>query len=234
MKYEDIRVEACAANKKLATSGLVAMTFGNVGVFDKNAGVFAIKPSGVDYADLTPECIPVVDLDCNVVDGSLRPSSDTPTYAVLFKAFGVRAITHTHSKTAVAFAQAGRGIPALGTTHADHFYGDVPVTRKLTEFEIAGEYEKETGNVIVEKFRELNLKPEEMSAVLVHSHGPFTWGASGAKALEYAVALELCAEMAFHTLLLNPQIPHMQSELLDKHFLRKHGGNAYYGQTPNQ
>lgn len=231
MKFEDIRQEACKANKILASSGLIAMTFGNVGVFDKNAGVFAIKPSGVEYSLLTPESMVVVDLEGKVVDGDLRPSSDTPTYVVLFKNFGVKAVVHTHSKAAVSFAQAGMAIPALGTTHADHFYGDVPVTRKLTPAEIAGDYEAETGKVIVEKFRELNMEAESMPAVLVHSHGPFAWGNSGEKAVMNAMALELCAQMALDTLVLNPRVSRMQQELLDKHYLRKHGANSYYGQV---
>lgn len=230
MKYEDIRTEACDANKMLAASGLVAMTFGNVGVFDKNAGVFAIKPSGVEYAALTPESMVVVDVEGGIVDGALRPSSDTPTYAVLFGEFGVRAIVHTHSKAAVAFAQAGLPLPALGTTHADHFYGDVPVTRMLTPKEIAGDYEAETGKVIVETFRTGGTDPSEVPAVLVHSHGPFVWGPGGRKAVMNAMALELCAETALNTLLLNPQAGRMQAELLDRHFLRKHGADAYYGQ----
>lgn len=231
MKFEDIRQEACKVNKILASSGLIAMTFGNVGVFDKNAGVFAIKPSGVEYSLLTPESMVVVDLEGKVVDGDLRPSSDTPTYVVLFKNFGVKAVVHTHSKAAVSFAQAGMAIPALGTTHADHFYGDVPVTRKLTPAEIAGDYEAETGKVIVEKFRELNMEAESMPAVLVHSHGPFAWGNSGEKAVMNAMALELCAQMALDTLVLNPRVSRMQQELLDKHYLRKHGANSYYGQV---
>lgn len=231
MKFEDIRQEACKANKILASSGLIAMTFGNVGVFDKKEGVFAIKPSGVEYSLLTPESMVVVDLEGKVVDGDLRPSSDTPTYVVLFKNFGVKAVVHTHSKAAVSFAQAGMAIPALGTTHADHFYGDVPVTRKLTPAEIAGDYEAETGKVIVEKFRELNMEAESMPAVLVHSHGPFAWGNSGEKAVMNAMALELCAQMALDTLVLNPRVSRMQQELLDKHYLRKHGANSYYGQV---
>lgn len=231
MKFEDIRQEACKANKILASSGLIAMTFGNVGVFDKKEGVFAIKPSGVEYSLLTPESMVVVDLEGKVVDGDLRPSSDTPTYVVLFKNFGVKAVVHTHSKAAVSFAQAGMAIPALGTTHADHFYGDVPVTRKLTPAEIAGDYEAETGKVIVEKFGELNIEAESMPAVLVHSHGPFAWGNSGEKAVMNAMALELCAQMALDTLVLNPNVSRMQQELLDKHYLRKHGANSYYGQV---
>lgn len=231
MKFEDIRQEACKANKILASSGLIAMTFGNVGVFDKKEGVFAIKPSGVEYSLLTPDSMVVVDLDGKVVDGDLRPSSDTPTYVVLFKNFGVKAVVHTHSKAAVSFAQAGMAIPALGTTHADHFYGDVPVTRKLTPAEIAGDYEAETGNVIVEKFNQLGIEAESMPAVLVHSHGPFAWGNSGEKAVMNAMALELCAQMALDTLVLNPRVSRMQQELLDKHYLRKHGANSYYGQV---
>ncbi len=233
MKYSGIREEACAANRMLPASGLVSMTFGNVGVFDRDAGVFAIKPSGVDYSELTPESMVVVDLDCRVVDGSLRPSSDTPTYAVLFREFGVPAAVHTHSAHATVFAQAGMPVPAFGTTHADHFHGDVPVTRRLSPREIAGDYEAETGKVIVETFRSLALDPSAMPAVLVCSHGPFAWGPDGKKAVMNALALEICAEMAFKTLLVNPEAQRMQRELLDKHYLRKHGASAYYGQPGN-
>lgn len=230
MKFEEIRNEACAANILLSGTGLVAMTFGNVGVFDKKEGVFAIKPSGVEYSKLTPESMVVVDLKGKIVDGDFRPSSDTPTYVELFANFGVNAVVHTHSKAAVSFAQAGRAITAFGTTHADHFYGDVPVTRKLTKEEIFGDYEAETGKVIVETFKGLKIDSAKMPAVLVHSHGPFTWGESGTKAVTNAMALELCAQMALDTLILNPNTPRMQQDLLDKHFLRKHGANSYYGQ----
>ena len=228
--YSDIREEACEANRMLPKTGLVEMTFGNVGVFDKSKGVFAIKPSGVDYAELTPETMVIVDLEGKVVDGKLRPSSDTPTYVELFKNFNVRAVAHTHSIFATAFAQALKPIPALGTTHADYFYGEVPVTRALTDAEIKGDYELETGKVIVETFKALNLSPDKMHAVLVRSHAPFIWADSGVDVLHYALALEVCAKMASISLGVNPELCPMQKTLMDKHYLRKHGANAYYGQ----
>ena len=227
--YRDIQEECCEANITLPGFGLVDLTFGNVSVADPKAGVFAIKPSGVGYAKLTPEHVVVMDYEGNIVEGALRPSSDTPTHRRLFLAFPeIRAVVHTHSRAAVAFAQAGCGIPCLGTTHADYFYGEVPVTRPMTPEEIASAYEWETGNVIVERFK--GIDPMQVSAVLVHSHGPFAWGSSGAKAVEYAFALEIVAEMARHTLHLTPEMPPIPQALLDKHFLRKHGASAYYGQ----
>jgi len=227
--YSDIQEECCEANISLPGFGLVDLTFGNVSVADPQSGVFAIKPSGVSYEELTPEHIVVVDYEGNIVEGALRPSSDTPTHRRLFVAFPkIRAVVHTHSRAAVAFAQAGQGIPCLGTTHADYFYGEVPVTRPMTAEEIASAYEWETGNVIVERFK--GIDPMQMSAVLVRSHGPFAWGASGAKAVENAFALEIVAEMARHTLHLTPDMPPIPKALLDKHFLRKHGAGAYYGQ----
>jgi len=227
--YRDIQEECCEANIRLPGLGLVDLTFGNVSIADPQSGVFAIKPSGVGYEGIMPEQMVVVDYEGNVVEGALRPSSDTPTHRRLFLAFPhVRAIVHTHSREAVAFAQAGRGIPCLGTTHADYFYGEVPVTRPLTPEEIATAYEWETGNVIVERFREID--PMQVSAVLVHSHGPFAWGPSGPKAVENALALEIVAAMARHTLQLTPNMPPIPRHLLDKHFFRKHGATAYYGQ----
>ncbi|WP_269523032.1 L-ribulose-5-phosphate 4-epimerase AraD [Coraliomargarita parva] len=231
MNYKDIREECCEANIALPKTGLVDLTFGNVSVYDPQAGVFAIKPSGVDYAALRPADMVVVDLDGNIVDGSLKPSSDTPTHRRLFLAFGeagVRSVVHTHSRCAVAFAQAGREIPCLGTTHADHFYGTVPVTREMFPEEIQGEYEWETGNVIVERFEGLN--PMDFPAVLVNGHGPFAWNVSGAKAVEYAHALEIVADMAIKTFAIAPNCHGISRSLLDKHFLRKHGKDAYYGQ----
>jgi L-ribulose-5-phosphate 4-epimerase len=227
--YRDIRAECCEANIALPGFGLVDLTFGNVSVADPQAAVFAIKPSGVGYNDLTPDEIVIIDYDGNIVEGALRPSSDTPTHRRLFLAFPeIRSIVHTHSRGAVAFAQAGRGIPCLGTTHADYFYGEVPVTRPMTPQEIAGGYEWETGNVIVERFKDLD--PAQIPAVLVHSHGPFAWGPTGPKAVETAYALEIVAEIARHTLQLNPEKPPIPHPLLNKHFLRKHGATAYYGQ----
>jgi L-ribulose-5-phosphate 4-epimerase len=208
--YRSIRDECYEANLALPRLGLVDLTFGNVSVCDPAQAVFGIKPSGVEYA--------------------LRHSSDTPTHRCLFRAFpDVRAIVHTHSRHAVSFAQAGRPIPCLGTTHADYFNGEVPVTRAMTPTEIQGAYEWETGNVIVERFRD--LRPLEVPAVLVHGHGPFAWGSNGSKAVETAHALEIVAEMALKTLLLNPAAPSLSCALLAKHFLRKHGTAAYYGQS---
>ncbi len=228
--YQAIREECCEANRLLPASGLVDLTFGNVSVIDRAAGVFAIKPSGVDYADLTPEQMVIVDLEGKVVEGKLRFSSDTPTHRHLFLAFpGIRSVVHTHSRNAVAFAQALRPLPCLGTTHADHFRGDVPVTRHMNADEINGDYEWETGKVIAEAFE--GRDPEEVPAVLVAGHGPFAWGPSAAKAVEYALALEICAEMALKTLSLNPAIGELPLILREKHFLRKHGKNAYYGQA---
>jgi len=229
MNYHDIQEECYEANLLLPKYGLVDLTFGNVSVLDRAGGVFGIKPSGVDYASLTPADIVLVDLAGQQVGGTLRPSSDTPTHQRLFQAFpDIRAVVHTHSRHATAFAQAGRGIPCLGTTHADYFHGEVPVTRPMTPPEIAGAYEWETGNVIIERFRDLD--PTQISAVLVHGHGPFVWGPSGPKAVEIALALELVAEMTLKALQLNPTATPISQALLDKHFLRKHGPGAYYGQ----
>ena len=231
--YQDLKEECYEANLLLPHHRLIDLTFGNVSVADLARGVLAIKPSGVDYAHLRAEDIVVVDVERGgVVEGTLRFSSDTPTHRRLLQAFGgagVRAVVHTHSRQATAWAQAGRAIPCLGTTHADYFYGEVPVTRPLSPGEIAGAYEWETGNVIVERFG--GLDPLEVPAVLVHGHGPFTWGYDGKKAVETALALEIVAGMAFRTLQLNPAAAPLSRELLDKHFLRKHGPSAYYGQN---
>lgn len=231
MEYRSIREECCEANVALPATGLVDLTFGNVSVLDPEAGVFAIKPSGVGYGALRPEDMVVVDLEGRVVAGNLRPSSDTPTHRRLFLAFqeaGVRSVVHTHSRCAVAFAQAGREIPCLGTTHADYFYGPVPVTRAMTPEEIGGDYEWATGEVIVERFA--NLSATAIPAVLIRGHGPFAWNVSGKKAVEYAEALEIAADMAMKTFSLAPDVESLDSILLDKHFLRKHGAGAYYGQ----
>jgi len=227
--YAEIKQECYEANIALPKFGLVDLTFGNVSVIDRERGVFGIKPSGVDYAALKPDDIVLVDLEGKQVEGKLRPSSDTATHRRLFLGFaGMRSIVHTHSRHAAAFAQAGRGIPCLGTTHADYFYGEVPVTRPMSPEEIATAYEWETGNVIVERFK--TLDPEQMPAVLVHGHGPFAWGPTGGKAVENAFALELVAQMATEALQLNPHSQPLQQCLIDKHFLRKHGPGAYYGQ----
>jgi len=232
MNYKSIREECCEANQALPKTGLVDLTFGNVSVLDADAGVFAIKPSGVDYAILKTEDMVIVDLEGKVVEGKLRFSSDTPTHRRLLMAFagsGVRSIVHTHSRKAVAFAQAAMEIPCLGTTHCDYFNGSVPVTRTMTPEEVKGDYEWETGNVIVERFADINQM--EISAVLVRSHGPFAWGSSGAKAVETAQALEIVADMALNSIRLNPTVTLAPNYLRNKHFFRKHGADAYYGQS---
>jgi L-ribulose-5-phosphate 4-epimerase len=229
MNHLDLKAECYEANLLLPKHQLIDLTFGNVSVADHDRGVFAIKPSGVEYTQLTAVDIVVVDFDGKVVEGVLRPSSDTPTHRRLFQTFrSARSIVHTHSRNAVAFAQAGIGIPCLGTTHADYFCGEVPVTRPMTEQEIKSDYEWATGNVIVERFQ--HLSPEDVCAVLVHGHGPFSWGPSGAKAIENALALEIVAEIAYKTLRLNPSAAPIPAVLLHKHFFRKHGKDAYYGQ----
>lgn len=231
MNYKEIREECVAANKELQSLGLIDITFGNVSIFDPETRVFAIKPSGVPYDALTPEQMVIVDLEGKTVEGDLRPSSDEPTHRRLFIELGDKGITsvvHTHSRNAVGFAQAERGIPCLGTTHCDYFRGTVPVTRPMTEDEVAGAYEWETGNVIVELFSEVN--PLEVNAALVRNHGPFVWGKNGAKAVETAFALEIVADMAAKTLALNPEAKGAPAHLLKKHYDRKHGPGAYYGQ----
>ncbi len=229
MLHRTLRDEAYEANRRLGASGLVDLTFGNVSVADPGAGVFAIKPSGVPYGELTPETMVLVDMEGRVVEGSLRPSSDTPTHRRLFQAFaGIRAVVHTHSRHAVSFAQAGRPVQCFGTTHADYFNGAVPVTRPMTAEEIADAYEWNTGNVIVETFRDRD--PLDVPAVLVWRHGPFAWGPTGAKAVETAAALEIVAQMAFQTLALAPGREPIEPELLRRHFKRKHGPGATYGQ----
>ena len=229
MSYRAIQDECYEANLQLPKFGLVDLTFGNVSVIDRTSGVFGIKPSGVDYVKLKPDDIVLIDLEGRQLGGPLRPSSDTPTHRRLFQAFsGIRSVVHTHSRNAVSFAQAGKPIPCFGTTHADYFYGEVPLTRAMTPSEIQSAYEWETGNVIVERFQDLD--PEQVSAVLVSGHGPFAWGPSGAKAVENALALEIVAEMAWKALQINPAAKPISQALLDKHFLRKHGPGAYYGQ----
>ena len=227
--YRDIKQECYEANLLLPEHRLVDLTFGNVRVADPARRIFAIKPSGVEYALMRAEDMVVIDFEGKTVEGNFRPSSDAPTHRRLFQAFrGIRAVVHTHSRNAVAFAQAGREIPCLGTTHADYFNGSVPVTRAMRREEIQSAYEWETGNVIVERFELLD--PTQVCAVLVNSHGPFVWGPSGAKAVENALALEIVAEMAIKVILLKSNIASISQELLDKHFQRKHGVDAYYGQ----
>jgi L-ribulose-5-phosphate 4-epimerase len=225
----ELKREACEANRSLPGHGLVHLNFGNASALDRRRGIFAIKPSGVDYARLRPADMVLVDLEGRRVEGSLRPSSDTPTHLELYRKFeSIGGVVHTHSLYATAFAQAGRPIPALGTTHSDFFRGKIPVTRLLRRREIAGDYETETGRVICEAFR--GLDPAAVPGVLVNRHAPFAWGPTVAKALENAVAVELCARMAFLTLQLRPTVGAIDPVLLDRHFLRKHGAQAYYGQ----
>lgn len=227
---EELKQEVWQANLLLPKYHLVTFTWGNVSGIDREAGLIVIKPSGVEYEEMKPEDMVVVNLDGEVIEGRFKPSSDTPTHLELYKAFPMLGgIVHTHSRWATIFAQAGKGIPALGTTHGDYFYGEIPCTRKMTPGEIAGEYEKETGTVILKRFLG-SADPESVPAVLVHSHGPFAWGKDPHEAVHNAVVLEECAMMAWHTIMLAPDIPPMQQELLEKHYLRKHGANAYYGQ----
>jgi L-ribulose-5-phosphate 4-epimerase len=232
MDLDELREQVCAANLRLVAEGLVTLSFGNVSGVDRVAGVLVIKPSGVAYATLAPKDLVVVSLaDGRVVEGTLRPSSDTPTHLALYRSFpSIGGVVHTHSSFAGAFAQAGRSIPCLGTTHADHFRGTVPVTRQMTATEIEGEYEAETGAVIIETLTGLGFDPLQMPAALVASHGPFTWGGSPTDAVTNAVALEAVAAMAHRTLALEPGAGPVQEVLLSRHFDRKHGPTAYYGQ----
>ncbi len=227
---EALKQQVLEANLLLPKHGLITFTWGNVSGIDREKNLVVIKPSGVDYDTMTADDMVVVDLQTGErVEGELKPSSDTPTHLVLYRAFpGIGGIVHTHSRWATTFAQAGRMIPALGTTQGDYFYGGIPCTRLMTETEIKGDYEAETGNVIVETFA--GKDPEAIPAVLVHSHGPFAWGTDPINAVHNAVVLEEVAFMDFHAMLLSPGVPPMQQELLDKHYLRKHGANAYYGQ----
>ena len=225
---EKMKERVWRANVDLKASGLIVLTWGNVSEIDREKGLVVIKPSGVKYEDMRPEDMVVVDLDGNVVEGELSPSSDLPTHLVLYRAFPeIGGITHTHSRWATIFSQACVPVPSLGTTHADTFHGDVPCTRKMTPEEIGGEYEKETGNVIVEAFRDLD--PMATPAALVASHGPFIWGKDAAKSVENAIVLEEVAMMAYYTLSISPEAK-IQQELSDKHYYRKHGAGAYYGQ----
>jgi L-ribulose-5-phosphate 4-epimerase len=227
---EELKREAYEANVALPKHGLINLTFGNASAIDRAKGIFAIKPSGVDYTALTPADMVLVDLEGKKVEGKLNPSSDTPTHRRLFLAFEkIGGVVHTHSSHATAFAQAGRSIPIFGTTHADYFNGDIPVTRKMTAQEIASAYEWETGNVILERFK--GLDPLDFPAVLVNRHAPFTWRPTVAGAVEVAVAVECIAHMALMSLQLEPKLPTIEPELLNKHFKRKHGPGAYYGQA---
>lgn len=227
---EELKQAVFEANLLLPKYDLITFTWGNVSGVDREKGLMVIKPSGVEYDTMRPEDMVVVSLKTGEkVEGDLNPSSDTDTHVVLYNAFpDIGGIVHTHSRWATTFAQAGQGIEALGTTHGDYFYGEIPCTRKMTPEEIGGKYELETGNVIVETFRDKSAN--DIPAVLVHSHGPFCWGTSPKNAVHNAVVLEELAFMAWHAKMLNPALPPMQQELLDKHYLRKHGANAYYGQ----
>jgi len=228
---ETLKQQVLDANLLLPKYGLVTFTWGNVSGIDRAQGLVVIKPSGVTYEDMTADHMVVVELDTGkTVEGSLSPSSDTATHLALYRAFSnIGGIVHTHSRWATIFAQAGLGILPLGTTHADYFYGEIPCTRKMVPAEIAGAYEEATGDVIIQRFAGVN--PDTIPAVLVHSHGPFTWGRDAADAVHNAVVLEELAFMAWHNHLINPTVEPMQQELLDKHYLRKHGPDAYYGQT---
>ena len=230
---EELKRRVCEANLLLPRPGLVTFTWGNVSGVDREGGLMVIKPSGVEYENMGPEDMVVIRLsDGERVEGRCKPSSDTDTHLALYRAFpGLGGIVHTHSRWATSFAQAGKGVPAMGTTQGDYFYGEIPCTRKMTPEEIAGSYELETGNVIIETFRQRNIDPAQVPAVLVCSHGPFAWGTDPLNAVHNAVVLEEVAFMAFHAMALNPDLPPMQRELLDKHYLRKHGPGAYYGQN---
>jgi L-ribulose-5-phosphate 4-epimerase len=229
---DKLKTVVCKANLDLVAEGLVLQTWGNVSGIDRERGLMVIKPSGVPYASMKPQHMVVVSLaDGNVVEGNLRPSSDTPTHLVLYQAFpAIGGVVHTHSLYATAWAQACKTLPSYGTTQADYWYGDVPCTRKMKPAEIKKGYEANTGKVIVETFKEMKFNPAQHPAVLVASHGPFTWGKDAQDAVHNAVVLEFIARLASETLRINPKTPPMQSVLLDKHFLRKHGASAYYGQ----
>jgi len=228
---ETLKKQVCKANIELQTRGLITYTWGNVSGIDRRQSLVVIKPSGVDYDELTPEKMVVLDLDGNKIEGDLSPSSDTATHLELYKKYpSIGGITHTHSNNATSWAQAGRSIPFFGTTHADYFHGDIPCTRQMTAEEINGEYETNTGLVIIETLEENNIDPEEMPAILCRSHGPFTWGKDADEAVHNAVVLEEVAEMALKTVILSPDLTSAPQVLSDKHYFRKHGKNAYYGQ----
>ena len=227
-RIKELKERVFRANLSLKENNLITLTWGNASEIDRESGIIVIKPSGVDYKEMCADDMIIVDLDGNVIEGNLRPSSDLATHIEIYKGFSeVSAVVHTHSRWATIFAQAGKDIPMLGTTHADTFYGDIPCTRKMRSEEIAGEYEKETGAVIVKRFE--GLDPTAIPGVLVYSHGPFTWGKDAYEAVKNAIVLEEVAMMAWHTIKLNEDVK-FQKELADKHYFRKHGKNAYYGQ----
>lgn len=228
---EHLKNEVYEANMLLPKYNLITFTWGNVSGIDRENGYVVIKPSGVEYEDLSPENMVVVDMEGNVIEGDLKPSSDTATHVELYKAFSdIKGVVHTHSPWAVSFAQAGKDIPAAGTTHADYFYGPIPVTREMRKEEIIEDYERQTGTVIVETFKERKIDPNHVPGVLVNDHGPFTWGTSPSNAVHNAVVLEQVAKMTYHTIQINSDGIEMNQNLLNKHYLRKHGKDAYYGQ----
>ena len=233
MLLKTLREEVLEANLELVRRGLVLYTFGNVSGIDRREGLVAIKPSGVPYEELTPAQIVISDLEATIVDGSLRPSSDLPTHVELYKSFPhIGGVAHTHSEFATSWAQAEKPIPCFGTTHADYFHGSIPVTERLTSSQIEGDYELETGKAICRTFA--GLDPGSIPAVLVAGHAPFCWGSNAGAASHNAVVLEYVARMAYHTMLINAESRPLARELHDKHFLRKHGSNAYYGQVRTQ
>ena len=232
---EELKQKVLDANLMLPELGLIKMTWGNVSGFDKDSKLFAIKPSGLDYDVMKASDMVVIDLNDNIVEGDLNPSSDTPTHTQIYKYavekdLDINAVVHTHSPWATSWAQAGKDIPAMGTTHADTFYGDIPCARFLTTAEIKDAYEQNTGKLIVETFENRNLDMEAIPGIILHGHGVFTWGSTPRKAVENSLVLEECAKMALLSQLINPEAEHLPQNILDKHYLRKHGANAYYGQ----
>ncbi len=232
---KELKEQVCRANRLLPEYGLVTLTWGNVSGIDPERGLMVIKPSGVDYPQLTPDHMVVLDLDGNVVEGKLNPSSDAATHLVLYRRFSaIGGIVHTHSTYATAWAQANLAIPAFGTTHGDYIYGEVPCTRAMRHEEIDSDYERHTGDVIVETLQSLGKNTEQIPAVLVANHGPFVWAADPVQAVEYALVLEEIAKMAALTLQINPETKPMPQALMDQHYFRKHGANSYYGQSHGQ
>lgn len=228
---EQLKKEVFEANMLLPKYHLITFTWGNVSAIDREKDLIVIKPSGVEYDTMSADDMVVCDMDGKVIEGHYKPSSDLMTHLELYRCFpDIGGVVHTHSQNVTSWAQAGKDIPALGTTHGDYFYGSIPCTRKMTPAEIAGEYELNTGKVIVETFQERKIDPDQIPGVLVHSHGPFTWGKDAKEAVHNAVILEELSAMALKTKIINPDVEDMQQELLDKHYLRKHGPGAYYGQ----